>query len=153
MANKIDQNPNQFLTQPNQFSPDPNQFSQIANLHANQFSQIANRHPNQFLVIQTYIPFRANSLQTDAEPGPKFETPASQRLYSVTGITVYCIAVDLTISKGQFTGSTPPKVRHPSSSAGPWDPSRAPHHTHRSNPSTCQRRAHKTLVMRTGKHG
>ena len=68
MANQIDQNPNQFLTQPNQFSPYPNQFSQIANQHA-----------NQFLVIQTYIPgpFRANRLQTDAEPRPEFETPVS----------------------------------------------------------------------------
>ena len=87
MANQIDQNPNLCLTQPNQFSPDPNQFSQIAN-----------RHANQFLVIQTYIPFRANRLQTDAEP---FETPVSQRLYSaMTGITVYCLAADLTISGG-----------------------------------------------------
>ena len=69
MANQIDQNPNQFLTQvtqQNQFSPDPNQFSQIANRHVNQFSQIANLHANQFLVTQTYIPFRANRLQTDA---------------------------------------------------------------------------------------
>ena len=90
MANQIDQNLNQFLTQPNQFSPDPNRFSQIANLHA-----------NQFLVIQTYIPFRANRLQTDAEPGPEFETPVSQRLYSaMTGIIVYCLAADLTISGG-----------------------------------------------------
>ena len=98
MANQIDQNPNQFLTKPNQFSPDPNQFSQIANRHVNQFSQIANLHANQFLVTQTYIPFRANRLQTDAEP---FETPVSQRLYSaMTGITVYCLAADLTISGG-----------------------------------------------------
>ena len=85
MANQIDQNPNQFLTQPNQFS------------------QIANRHPNQFLAIQTYIPFRvrANRLQTDAEPGPEFETLISQRLYSaMTGIIVYCLAADLTISGG-----------------------------------------------------
>ena len=80
MANQIDQNPNQFLAQPNQFSPNPNQFSPNANLHANQFSQIANQHGNQFLVIQIYIPFRANRLQTDAEPGPEFETPVSQLL-------------------------------------------------------------------------
>ena len=91
MANQIDQNPNQFLTKPNQFSPDPNQFSQIAN-----------RHANQFLVIQTYIPFRASRLQTDAEPGPEFETTVSQRLYSaMTGIIVYCLAADLTISGGK----------------------------------------------------
>ena len=101
MANQIDQNQNQFLTQPNQFSPDPNQFSQIANRHANQISQIANKHANQFLAIQTYIPFRANRLQPDAEPGPEFETPVSQRLYSaMTGIIVYCLAADLTISGG-----------------------------------------------------
>ena len=49
MANQIDRNPNQFLTQPNHLSPDPNQLSQIAN-----------RDTNQFLVIQTYIPFHAN---------------------------------------------------------------------------------------------
>ena len=37
MANQIDQNPNQFLTQPNPFSPDLNQLSQIANRQANKF--------------------------------------------------------------------------------------------------------------------
>ena len=79
MEDQIEQNPSRFLTQPNQFSPDPNRFSQTANRHANQFSQIANQHANQFLVIQTYIPgpVRANRLQTDAEPGPEFETPVS----------------------------------------------------------------------------
>ena len=84
-----------------QFDENPNQLSQIANRHANQFSQIANPHANQFHVIQTYIPFRANRLQTDAEPGPEFETQVSQRLYSaITGIIVYCLAADLTISGG-----------------------------------------------------
>ena len=48
MANRIYQNPNQFLTQPNQLSPDPNQFSQIAKRHAKQLSRPS--HPNRHAI-------------------------------------------------------------------------------------------------------